>query len=75
LDVAPDEFEALEPRVRAGRPVLQIADTLINGSGLCRRLTDPDSDGIPQIAHLMSSILNGDLPSRGVFASRIAQSL
>jgi hypothetical protein len=37
LDVAPDEFEALEPRLRHGRPMLQIADTLINGSGLCRR--------------------------------------
>lgn len=39
LDVAPDEFEPLEPRLRAGRPMLQIADTLINGSGLCRRLS------------------------------------
>jgi hypothetical protein len=58
LDVAPDEFEALEPRVRGNRPVLQIADTLINGSGLCRRLTEPDSAGNPQIARLMSSILN-----------------
>jgi Bacterial Alpha-2-macroglobulin MG10 domain len=50
LDVAPDEFEALEPRLRHGRPLLQIADSLINGSGLCRRLCQADADGRPDIA-------------------------
>lgn len=57
LDVAPDEFEALEPRLRHGRPLLQIADTLINGSGLCRRLCQPDADGRPDIARLIEEIL------------------
>jgi hypothetical protein len=57
LDVAPDEFEALEPRLRGGRPMLQIADTLINGSGLCRRLCDPGPDGHPEIVRLISEIV------------------
>jgi hypothetical protein len=57
LDVAPDEFEALEPRLRQGRPMLQIADTLINGSGLCRRLCRIGSDGLPDIARLIQQIL------------------
>lgn len=57
LDVAPDEFEALEPRLRHGRPLLQIADTLINGSGLCRRLCQTGTDGRPDIARLIEEIL------------------
>lgn len=57
LDVAPDEFEALEPRIRHGRPVLQIADALINGSGLCRRLAEQRSDGKPEIVYLAEEIL------------------
>ena len=62
LDVSSDEFEALEPRLRNGRPMLQIADSLINGSGLCRRLGDDRSDGTPHIIHLIREILQrGDL--------------
>jgi hypothetical protein len=57
LDVAPDEFEALEPRLRHGRPMLQIADTLVNGSGLCRRLCQPGTDGRPDIARLIDEVL------------------
>jgi hypothetical protein len=58
LDVAPDEFEALEPRVRSGRPVLQIADALINGSGLCRRLGDSiTSSRPPRILELVHEML------------------
>lgn len=57
LDVAPDEFEALEPRLRAGRPMLQIADALINGSGLCRRLGERASDGRPEIVKLVERVL------------------
>lgn len=57
LDVAPDEFEALEPRLRADRPMLQIADALINGSGLCRRLGEPRSDGRSEIIHIAEEII------------------
>jgi hypothetical protein len=59
LDVASDEFEALEPRLRKGKPMLQIADSLINGSGLVRRLGD-DSDGTPQVLHLVREILTDE---------------
>jgi Helicase conserved C-terminal domain/DEAD/DEAH box helicase len=58
LDVSSDEFEALEPRLRNGRPMLQIADALINGSGLSRRLGEDRSDGTPLVAHLMRSIVD-----------------
>lgn len=47
LDVDPSEFEILPPRVArlADRdwPVIQIADTLVNGSGLSRHLSLPDT--------------------------------
>lgn len=48
LDVAPDEFEALEPRLRGGRPVLQIADALINGSGSAGDLESPGQTADPK---------------------------
>ncbi len=57
LDVSSNEFEALEPRLRGGRPMLQIADALINGSGLSRRLGESQSDGVPHIVHLMRSVI------------------
>lgn len=57
LDVASDEFEALEPRLRDGKPMLQIADSLINGSGLSRRLGENRSDGTPHVVHLIHEIL------------------
>ncbi len=55
LDVSPDEFEALEPRRREGRPMLQIADALINGSGLCRRL---GKGAKPEIVRLIERIVS-----------------
>jgi Lhr-like helicase len=58
LDVSPEEFEALEPRLRNSRPMLQIADSLINGSGLCRRLGDNRSDGVPNIVHVINQVIN-----------------
>ncbi|WP_442579095.1 DEAD/DEAH box helicase [Mesorhizobium sp. ASY16-5R] len=60
LDVASDEFEALEPRLRKGKPMLQIADSLINGSGLCRRLGEDRSDGTPHIVHLIHQTLTNE---------------
>ena len=57
LDVAPEEFEALEPRLRNGRPVLQIADFLVNGAGFCRRLSDQEVGGDPLIARLIRSMV------------------
>ncbi|MBN5408162.1 DEAD/DEAH box helicase [Serratia marcescens] len=58
LDVSPDEFEMLEPRLHRGKPILQIADALINGSGLCRRLAEPAiAGGPPLIVTLLHEIL------------------
>ncbi|MEE3664765.1 DEAD/DEAH box helicase [Brenneria sp. g21c3] len=58
LDVSPDEFETLEPRLHRGKPILQIADALINGSGLCRRLAEPaTAGGQPLIVTLLHEIL------------------
>ncbi|MCQ9470987.1 DEAD/DEAH box helicase [Pseudomonas alliivorans] len=58
LDVSADEFEALEPRVRSGKPLLQIADALINGSGLCRRLGETVPGGSrPKILDILHDAL------------------
>lgn len=56
LDVSPEEFEALEPRMRAGLPVLQLADYLVNGAGFCRRLAEPGRDGLPLVMRLVRSM-------------------
>lgn len=61
LDVASDEFEALEPRLREGKPMLQIADSLINGSGLCRRLGEDRSDGTSHIVHLIHDAVKDEI--------------
>lgn len=61
LDVSPDEFETLEPRLHFGKPILQIADALINGSGLCRRLAEPEvPGGYPLIIKLLHEILEDE---------------
>lgn len=58
LDVSPDEFETLEPRLHHEKPILQIADALINGSGLCRRLAERVVvGGPPLIVTLLHEIL------------------
>lgn len=60
LDVDPSEFEILLPRCAhlqgSTYPVLQIADTLVNGSGLSRRLSSPATR--PWFLDLMSGIVN-----------------
>lgn len=60
LDVDPGEFDILPPRLYqpdgVKKPLLQIADTLVNGSGLSRRLAQtPDR---PWAIDLLSSIVN-----------------
>ncbi len=58
LDVSAEEFEALEPRLRFGKPMLQIADALINGSGLSRRLGENSiKSKRPQILDMLDDIL------------------
>jgi hypothetical protein len=55
LDIDPDEFDALEPRVARGQPVLQIADYLPNGAGFCRRLSAGDT---PLLLRLMRDMVD-----------------
>jgi hypothetical protein len=70
LDVDPEEFDVMEPRIYRPSggiavPVLQFADHLVNGAGLCVALGSPDpATGMPLIASLMSSVLNdiGEYP-------------
>lgn len=63
LDVDPDEFEILEPRVQVDArgkilPVLQVADELVNGSGLTDRLGQVlPGTSIPVVLDVIQKIL------------------
>lgn len=62
LDVDPDEFEIVEPRTfspegTSPRSLIQICDSLVNGSGLCDWLGRPGLDGTPPILKIIRSIL------------------
>lgn len=57
FDISPEEFEVLEPRMRNDRPLLQIADFLVNGAGFSRRLASR-SDGRPLVARLIESLVH-----------------
>jgi len=54
FDIAPEEFEALEPRIHAGRPTIQLADFLVNGAGFSRRLADGRAPLITALAESMA---------------------
>ncbi|WP_426746277.1 DEAD/DEAH box helicase [Myxococcus faecalis] len=60
LDIDPEEFDVLEPRIY-GRdvqlPLLQITDHLVNGAGFCKKLSEPSSLGTPWVAELIRSML------------------
>lgn len=58
FDIAPDEFEMLEPRLWDGRPMLQIADSLPNGAGFSRRLARlSERTGLPLVVELIRSMV------------------
>lgn len=63
LDIDPEEIEILEPRIQVLKdgksvPVLQMADRLVNGSGLCERLQQKGASGSLIILEVMRDILN-----------------
>jgi hypothetical protein len=64
LDLDLEELMVLEPRLTPNQngewqPVLQFADQLVNGSGLCTSLGEFGTDGnAPRIAELIDEILN-----------------
>ena len=65
LDIDPEEFDVLEPRIyRSGNgqavPLLQIADHLVNGAGFAERLGAPGRGGRPLVAELISSIVRDE---------------
>lgn len=65
LDIAPDEFEMLEPQLRRqGKilvPMIQIADQLANGAGFCNRLAHMKSDkSLPLIVDLIESMVTNE---------------
>jgi hypothetical protein len=75
LDLNPEEFEALEPRIRGGQPTLQIADFLVNVAGFCRRLTESDASGEIMVHQLIASMLDGPSdPLVGDFLSDLHRS-
>lgn len=62
LDIDPEEIEVIEPRVQRlkdGRtvPVLQLADRLVNGAGLCERLRQAGPAGEPIVIEAMRTLL------------------
>jgi hypothetical protein len=65
LDIDPEEFDVLEPRIyRASNgqpvPLLQIADHLVNGAGFVERLASPGKTGRALVAELVSSIVHDE---------------
>ena len=69
LDVDPSEFEILEPRLRMRNegsfllPVMQIADELVNGSGLTNRLSQEfNSSKETIVLHVMRELMNTNNP-------------
>lgn len=65
LDVDPDEFDIVEPRMgkpggRSAVPILQFTDHLINGAGFCERLAKTEASGSPMIARLIGSIIRDE---------------
>jgi Lhr-like helicase len=56
MDIGPEEFETLEPRLRHRLPLLQIADFLVNGAGFSRRLAMLEG-ARPLIVNLIESMV------------------
>ena len=60
LDVDPDEFDQIEPRLYGTERtlVLQLTDELINGSGLCEYLTSPTVHGTSPLTAVVRQMLD-----------------
>ena len=60
LDVDPEEFDVLEPRLygkETDRPLLHITDNLVNGAGFCEHLAETGEGGVPRVASYIASML------------------
>lgn len=63
LDVDPEEFDVLEPRLYGpdiSMPLLHVTDHLVNGAGLCARLDSVVDGEVPLAAELIQSILEDE---------------
>ena len=65
LDVDPEEFDVLEPRVyedpdRGQIPILQVSDYLINGAGFCERLHQRDGSELLIEKLVLNSVTETD---------------
>ena len=65
LDVDPEEFDVIEPRIHRAPngqfvPLLQITDHLLNGAGFVERLASVGRDGRPVVASLIESIVKDE---------------
>jgi DEAD/DEAH box helicase domain-containing protein len=61
LDVDPEEFDIVEPRLASNdlEPILQFADYLVNGAGLCSALGLPlDANRPSPVAELVAAIVS-----------------
>lgn len=63
FDVDPEDFEIVDPRVNVGDdgkkyPLIQFADALLNGSGLCCQLSVSNGEGITLIEEIIRKILD-----------------
>lgn len=62
FDVDPGEFEILAPKIRNSPTgdtlVLQLADQLVNGSGFCNQLAQPDNQGRRLVVDAVRALLN-----------------
>lgn len=60
LDIDPEEFDVLEPRLYGKTmklPMLQIADNLVNGAGFCQNISNLGDGSLPKVAEFIESIL------------------
>lgn len=76
LDLDPEEFDVIEPRVYRGDgspvPLLQITDHLVNGAGFCDRLARVEAgEDTPLVSRLLRSIITdpGCYPLDGFLAA------
>ena len=70
LDIDPEEFDVLEPRLYGAEtrlPLLEFTDHLVNGAGFCRTLASSDGKSAPISRMIRSMLQDGDRYPRKVF--------
>ena len=63
LDIDPEEFDVLEPRLHGKadpRPLIHITDNLVNGAGFCDYLASREQSGTIRVASYIASMLRDE---------------